>query len=41
MPYWMVYGIKQTEKGKISGYELVPDSITIRNPKVLKQAGKL
>jgi dipeptidyl aminopeptidase/acylaminoacyl peptidase len=38
MPYWMVYGIKQTEKGKISGYELVPDSITIRNPRILKPA---
>lgn len=36
MPYWMKYGIKQTEKGKISGYELVPDSITIRNPKIIK-----
>jgi dipeptidyl aminopeptidase/acylaminoacyl peptidase len=36
MPYWMANGIKQTEKGKISGYDLVPDSITIKNPKVLK-----
>ena len=23
MPYWMKYGISQTEKGRINGYDLV------------------
>jgi dipeptidyl aminopeptidase/acylaminoacyl peptidase len=25
MPYWMKYGIRQTEKGKTDGYNLIPD----------------